>query len=224
MVQNLNILSFAPYGRLLPDDTSWAAGAERITVKTDDVGLFCADGPVYLDYEAGMSLLAIADGAQYRYFYLDKPVCLHPGVIFSVLPYQAECTVKISGPRHPAKPGQLPQQSPGPLPENPGGSGIHLLLPGEGTGVLLPGRASPHAGTDLCGQGKPALRGRRTRAAAGAGGYDHLQPQSVAHAVRRCGLRAQLYHRHLRPGGRDAGATVPSPLPAPPSGRCSCCR
>lgn len=112
MVQNLNILSFAPYGRLLPDDTSWAAGAERITVKTDDVGLFCADGPVYLDYEAGMSLLAIADGAQYRYFYLDKPVCLHPGVIFSVLPYQAECTVKISGPRHPAKPGQLPQQSP----------------------------------------------------------------------------------------------------------------
>lgn len=67
MVQNLNVLSFAPYGNLLAERSDGAAmpkGAhweERIlSVTAQETYQYCPKESVYLDYQSGMSILAVA--------------------------------------------------------------------------------------------------------------------------------------------------------------------
>ena len=104
MVQNLNVLSFAPYGRLLaersdggglPQGDTWEQ--RSVTATAQSVCQYLHTEPVYLDYESGMSILAVAKGrGEFVYFYLDKPVCIQPGVRFAVAPYQESCTVRMA--------------------------------------------------------------------------------------------------------------------------------
>ena len=162
MVQNLNILSFASYGNLLterpggvglPKGPHWE---ERLlTATAQETYQYLSSDSVYLDYESGMSILAVAkEGEEFQYFYLDKPVCVYPGVRFAIAPYQDSCTVHMMAP-----PPQLASggafdgvgAGAGAVPAAPGGAGVHLLLPRKGTGLLLPGGGALHAGVDLCG-------------------------------------------------------------------------
>ena len=103
MVQNLNILSFASFGSLpaerpggvgLPKGPHWE---ERVlTATSQEIYQYRSNDSVYLDYALGMSILAVAkEGEEFRYFYLDKPVCIHPGVRFAIAPYQDSCTVRM---------------------------------------------------------------------------------------------------------------------------------
>ena len=103
MVQNLNILSFASYGNLLterpggvglPKGPHWE---ERLlTATAQETYQYLSSDSVYLDYESGMSILAVAkEGEEFQYFYLDKPVCVYPGVRFAIAPYQDSCTVHM---------------------------------------------------------------------------------------------------------------------------------
>lgn len=55
-------------------------------------------GPVYLDFELGMTVLAVRREGETAYFYLDKPVCLPAGREFAILPYQTECSVRLAQP------------------------------------------------------------------------------------------------------------------------------
>ena len=67
MVQNLNILSFASYGNLLterpggvglPKGPHWE---ERLlTATAQETYQYLSSDSVYLDYESGMSILAVA--------------------------------------------------------------------------------------------------------------------------------------------------------------------
>ena len=106
MVQNLNILSFASYGNLLterpggvglPKGPHWE---ERLlTATAQETYQYLSSDSVYLDYESGMSILAVAkEGEEFQYFYLDKPVCVYPGVRFAIAPYQDSCTVHMMAP------------------------------------------------------------------------------------------------------------------------------
>lgn len=104
MIQNLNRLSFAAYGRVtgerlndhgFPIGGPWKAECKTITGKTD-VLYRCEDAPVYMDYESGMAVLLVSrDGAAAQSFYLDKPVCIDAGVYYCVIPFDESCVVHL---------------------------------------------------------------------------------------------------------------------------------
>ena len=103
MVQNLDVLSFAPFGRIQRDTRQQGAvrateEKERmITVTTPDSRGFTALEPVLLDFDTGMAVLAVmTEDETFRFFYLDKPVWVNSGVRFALLPYQLECSVRMS--------------------------------------------------------------------------------------------------------------------------------
>ena len=97
MVENLNKLTFSGYGRVLRDslpNRGFPSGAQW----QESVQYFSAEGlcfyrqsagPVYLDFELGMTVLAVRREGETAYFYLDKPVCgtgvCHPAVSDGVL-------------------------------------------------------------------------------------------------------------------------------------------
>ena len=71
MVQNLNILSFAPYGKLLAErsDSAGLPQGEQweerlLAATTQETYQYLPTEPVYLDYETGMSILAVAKGRE----------------------------------------------------------------------------------------------------------------------------------------------------------------
>lgn len=102
MVQNLNVLSFAPYGKLLTERSGGLPKGENweeqvITATSQEVFQYNATEPVHLDYDTGMTILAVSGGqGEYVYFYLDKPVAIHPGTRFALVPYQEKCTVRMA--------------------------------------------------------------------------------------------------------------------------------
>lgn len=103
MIQNLNKQSFSAFGKILrdslpnrgfPKGDSWTESVSYFYPKDVSFGRYAA--PVYLDYELGMTVLAVRRREKTICFYLDKPVCLNPGVEFALLPYQQECSVRMS--------------------------------------------------------------------------------------------------------------------------------
>ena len=105
MIENLNKHAFASFGRLLrdsqpgrgfPQDDGWHISV-RSCCAVDAVYQRCTR-EVYLDFESGMTVLAVRTPQEQHCFYLDKPVCLLPGVEFAVFPYQEECAVRMALP------------------------------------------------------------------------------------------------------------------------------
>lgn len=105
MIENLNRQTFSAYGKILCDtlpDRGFPKGGEW----TEAVCSFTAGQSnfvrcvqsVYLDFETGMTVLAVRSGEETHCFYLDKPVCLNAGTEFALVPYQQECSVRIAHP------------------------------------------------------------------------------------------------------------------------------
>lgn len=103
MIENLNKQTFAPYGKILRDTLPnrgfpkgdayeesflYFSGNDRYFQRASDV--------LYLDFEIGMTVLAVRTEGRTTCFYLDKPVCLSAGVEFAIVPYQDECSVRIA--------------------------------------------------------------------------------------------------------------------------------
>lgn len=103
MIENLNKLSFSAFGKILrdslpnrgfPQGNDWT---ERVRYFTRADGQFhSCDSEVYLDYELGMTVLAVRNAKAVSCFYLDKPVALTAGTEFALVPYQDECSVRLS--------------------------------------------------------------------------------------------------------------------------------
>ncbi|MDD3242200.1 MAG: AraC family transcriptional regulator [Eubacteriales bacterium] len=99
MIRDLNRLSIAPYGELTEAPAyaprKWeASGAPE--------GYFTCEQPVCVAFDSGgLSVLyvALGDGSAQDSFYLDKPVTLHPGVLFQLLPLEDQCTVQLFVPQ-----------------------------------------------------------------------------------------------------------------------------
>lgn len=107
MVQDLNVLSFAPFGHLASGESLRQGQLRTVSVTRDTVVQYAVTEPLHLDYDTGMSILAVAQSdGDFVYFYLDKPVCLNPGIRFSIVPYQEACSVTMS-----AEDGHWPQES-----------------------------------------------------------------------------------------------------------------
>lgn len=107
MILNLNKLSFAKYGTVLldrlprrgfPDENLWPQQLLQVT-REKQLGYCLPNSEVFLDFEAGMTILAVSEDAkQFSYFYLDKPVRLNAGVFFSIVPFQEQCSVRWAMP------------------------------------------------------------------------------------------------------------------------------
>ncbi len=106
MVENLNKLTFAGYGKVLRD-TLPNRGFPKGDAWVESVKYFSAGtlhfyrltgGGMYLDFEMGMTVLVVRKGEKTSCFYLDKPVFLPEGAEFAIVPYQQECSVRMSVP------------------------------------------------------------------------------------------------------------------------------
>lgn len=103
MVQNLDALTFAPYGKLQraqeknsimdeKDCMSWTVALDA----PDSFG-YIAKGPTLLDFDTGMTILAVRiEDEPLQFFYLDKSVQINPGVQFAITPYQGACSVRMT--------------------------------------------------------------------------------------------------------------------------------
>ena len=106
MVENLNRLTFSHFGKILrdtlphrgfPTGDAWIESVRYYSVS--DAHFFeLRGGDLYLDFEIGMTVLALRQSEEVTCFYLDKPVRLPSGTVFAIVPYQEECSVRMSLP------------------------------------------------------------------------------------------------------------------------------
>lgn len=105
MIRNLNKLTFSGYGKVLndrlpnrgfPQAEGWRESLPTITDQARELRCL-QSGQLYLDFESGMTILAVSHDTQnLAFFYLDTPVCLKTGIFFALIPYQTQCTVRLS--------------------------------------------------------------------------------------------------------------------------------
>lgn len=107
MVENLNRLTFSRFGKVLrdtlphrgfPQGEEWTESVQHFKA-SDAHFLELTGGDLYLDFETGMTVLALRQDEQVTCFYLDKPVRLSAGTVFSIVPYQQECAVRMCLPK-----------------------------------------------------------------------------------------------------------------------------
>ena len=107
MIENLNRQTFSGCGKILrdslpnrgfPKGDDWSESVRYFSAK--EPCFFRCNGLVYLDFEIGMTVLAVRRGENTVCFYLDKPVCLPEGTEFAIVPYQEECSVRMALPVH----------------------------------------------------------------------------------------------------------------------------
>lgn len=104
MIFNLNQQNFQGFGTLLPERAGTQKGALRGKIH-NELMLEPGEAPVYrstcntwVNCGTGTSVLSVSvDGVSFRNFYLDKAVCLKPGLLFSLSPFQNTSTVFLSG-------------------------------------------------------------------------------------------------------------------------------
>ena len=97
MIENLNKLSFQPFGTLSPeppDCHDWAQPWMDLNLTTGNAPTWMTVADTLLFCDAGMAVLSVSvDGNLFYDFYLDKSVTIKPGVYFSVSPFQDETAV-----------------------------------------------------------------------------------------------------------------------------------
>ncbi len=105
MIENLNKQTFAGFGTILrdslpnrgfPKGDHWTEAVHYFFVK--DLHYLRTPQTLYLDFELGMTVLALRHKNKVTCFYLDKPVRLPAGTEFAIVPYQQECSVRMALP------------------------------------------------------------------------------------------------------------------------------
>ncbi len=108
MICNLNQLSFQSYGSIeservaARDLLDKAAQSHVVKLDKHERRVYRCDSEVWLRNHENMTVLsASADGEAFQHFYLDKVVCIKPGICFSLCPYQDASSVEMAGERLP---------------------------------------------------------------------------------------------------------------------------
>ena len=103
MISNLNQLSFQPYGtieseRVRGRDLGQKADDRQILeLSRGECPVWVCSGEVWLCNHSHMTVLSVAgEGESFKHFYLDKVVCVKPGVRFALHPYQDSSSVEIT--------------------------------------------------------------------------------------------------------------------------------
>ena len=103
MISNLNQLSFQTYGtieseRVRGRDLAQRAESRQILeLQQGEYPVWVCRSEVWLCNNSNMTVLSVAlEGGEYQHFYLDKVVCIKPGIRFAVHPYQDCSSVELA--------------------------------------------------------------------------------------------------------------------------------
>lgn len=102
MIRDLNQVSFRDFGTILPE----RSGEDRLAgqdgtrsilrLSGDSAPLYRAADETWLCNGSGMTILSVSDGdSRFLDFYMDKPVCIKPGVLFCLTHFQQDSTVEM---------------------------------------------------------------------------------------------------------------------------------
>ncbi len=117
MIRNLNQVSFRGFGTIAPERAQPAPSAEAgerraLELRRGTATVYRAVSRVLLTSGSGMSVLSVSsDGQEFYHFYLDKPVRIHSGVIFSLTALQNTSTAQMAAEIWPETIGSRPDDS-----------------------------------------------------------------------------------------------------------------
>ena len=95
MIQNLNAVSFQPFGSILPKAPEAPVG-ESLYLTRENIPVYRAQSAVRLVSDGAIAVLGIGQtDTNLTLFYLDKPVCIHPQMYFCLIPLAGESRVQI---------------------------------------------------------------------------------------------------------------------------------
>ena len=101
MIRNLNQLAFQGFGTILPErkeeSSQERSGQRKLLRLVPRVApIYLSDSPCWVFPGTGMTVLSVShDGAAYQNYYLDKPVCIDPGVRFCLCPMGGESSAEL---------------------------------------------------------------------------------------------------------------------------------
>ncbi|MBQ2927779.1 MAG: helix-turn-helix transcriptional regulator [Oscillospiraceae bacterium] len=99
MIRNLNQLTFQGFGNVPPERTQSARNFDKNTAMTIQLQEMETEvcrtrTDTWVTNGTGMSVLSVSmDGETYQHYYLDKTVCIKPGVLFSLSSFMGESSV-----------------------------------------------------------------------------------------------------------------------------------
>lgn len=103
MICNLNQLSFQQYGSIDSERvnarnlTQKAAQSRVLELGSLEASVYRSQGHVWVCNDSNMSVLSVSvDGKEYQHFYLDKVVCIKPGIYFTLSAYRDTSTIQIA--------------------------------------------------------------------------------------------------------------------------------
>ena len=103
MIGNLNQLSFQSFGSIESERNSIRTVGQKhpssrvLELQAGLAPIYTSEAEVWLCNQGNMTILSVsADGEVYQHFYLDKVVCIKPGIRFSLRPYQDHSTVEVA--------------------------------------------------------------------------------------------------------------------------------
>lgn len=95
MIRNLNRLNFKEYGQVAAEKSPGNVSPEKtksftpLALTQNDLQVYLANTEVWLNYGTGMTILSVSkDAVDFQHYYLDKPVCIHPGIYFCLSPFR----------------------------------------------------------------------------------------------------------------------------------------
>ena len=98
MLRNLNQITFQGFGTILPERAQNSKREDKCATFSLTLGrgtVRRAETEVWLAAGMGMSALSVShDAEHYQHFYLDKAVCIKPGVYFTVVALCGEATAR----------------------------------------------------------------------------------------------------------------------------------
>ncbi len=118
MVRNLNQMTFQGFGTVPPERSQGITYIEKSTAAvwtlTEPEGVvFRAKSDTWVTFGSGMSVLSVSkDGETFQHYYLDKPVCIRPGIFFALSGFKGVATALLSAQEAPEQTQQKTSHTP----------------------------------------------------------------------------------------------------------------
>ena len=149
MICNLNPLSFKGFGTVSPERTADTvlAGlpkAQELTINRNDAPVYRTETETWLQSRSGMVVLSVSkDGSTFQHYYLDKLICINPGVFYSLSPFQQDsASVQLFTDTQPNHTGQYRPVDDHHLPQKLWVNGLYTFFYHEKElGFVFPGEA-----------------------------------------------------------------------------------
>ena len=100
MIRNLNQMTFQGFGTIPPERAQNVRGVEKGNLHElgqGEANVYRAVSETWISCGSGNSVLSVSkDGENFLHFYLDKRVCVSPGILFALSPFQGESSAYVS--------------------------------------------------------------------------------------------------------------------------------